>query len=524
MEPKATLVKRLQEVTWSSNEGEIARSSAQALNLRPNMMTQAAVIQKRVGLSYWMQEVADQCEKVLRDFSSDPVHDLRTALRRCRSIADGVMIFDRHPSWKKMKRAAKEVFSSLGELRDAQVMKQWIEELAAESDTAAKILGDFVVEREQAVKKTAAETLLHFDCKQWKTWATELPSRAARIPAEGPVLAQLALERWQEARDLHHRALRNRTKTSFHDLRIGTKRLRYTVENFLPSLHEAWGQDLKDVQDLLGEVHDLDVLWQTALKIKAFPDAESKAWWRSRIEQERAQRVEAYRGKMVGSNSLWPVWRAALPQPHELRSLALERLRIWASLLDPSAAHARHVADLALQLYDGMPEDGILRGSRRETYRAILRAAALMHDVGRSRTKVGHHKASGRLIRKLIPPLGWTADEIRIAALVARYHRGALPKETQKRFAALPQSKQQLVSLLAGLLRLACACDQQHNREIRRVEVEETNPVLTIRAEGYAEYTAKAENLAAARHLLELACHRAVLILPSGTAAQARAA
>ena len=521
MEPKATLVKHALGDTWSSNEGTSFLLSPES---QTNIMTQTAVVQKRVGLSYWMQEVSDQCEKVSRDFSSDPVHDLRTALRRCRSMADGFMVFDRHPSWKKMKRAAKEVFSSLGELRDTQVMKQWIEELAPESDIAGKILGDFVVEREQELKKTAAETLLHFDCKQWKTWATELPSRAARIPAEGPVLAQLALERWQEARDLHHQALRNRTKTSFHDLRIGVKRLRYTVENLLPVLHGAWGQDLKDVQDLLGEMHDLDVLWQTGIRIKAFPDAESKARWRSRIEQERAQRVEAYREKMVGSDSLWPVWRAALPQPHELRSLALERLRIWASFLDPSAAHARHVADLALQLYDGIPEDGILHGPRRQDYRSILRAAALMHDVGRSRTKMGHHKASGRLIRKLVPPLGWTADEIRITALVARYHRGALPKETQKRFAALPQWKRQLVRFLAGLLRLACACDQQHSREIRRVEIEETNPVLTIRAEGYAEYTAEAESLAAARHLLELACHRAVLIVPCGVEHQARAA
>ncbi len=488
------------------------------------MMTQTAVVQKRVGISYWMQEVIEQFEKVSKDFGSDPVHDLRTALRRCRSMADGIMVFDRHPSWKKMKRSAKEIFSSLGELRDAQVMRQWIEALAPQGDAAGKILSNFVMEREQALKKTAAETLLHFDCKQWRTWATELPTRAARLPVDSPVFAHLALERWQESRDLHRQALRNRTKTSFHELRIGVKRLRYTIENFLPSLHEAWGKDLKELQDILGEVHDLDVLWQTAIKIKAFPDVESKAQWRSRIEQERVQRLETYREKMVGSNSLWRIWRARLPQPQELRSLSLERLRIWASFLDPSVTHAKHVADLALQLYDGLSEDGILRGPRRDTYRHVLRAAALMHDVGRSRTKIGHHKVSARLIRKLNAPLGWTADEVRITALVARYHRGALPNETQKRFAALPQSKQHLVRFLAGLLRLACACDQQHNREIRRVEVEQADPVLTIRAEGYAAYTAEAENLAAARHLLELACHKAVLILPSGTAAQSQAA
>jgi len=137
---------------------------------------------------------------------------------------------------------------------------------------------------------------------------------------------------------------------------------------------------------------------------------------------------------------------------------------------------------------------------------------------------MGHHKASARLIRKLDPPFGWTADEIRITALVARYHRGALPRETQKNFAALPQTKQRIVQFLAGILRLACACDLQHDGQIRRLQVEGLNPVLTIRAEGYAEYSSAAERLAAARHLLELACHRPVFILPFKTASQSAAA
>jgi CHAD domain-containing protein len=493
------------------------------------MMTQTAAVQKRVGLAYWMQEVLDQCDKVSADFTADPVHDLRTSLRRCRSMADGIMVFDRNAAWKKMRRAGKVLFSSLGELRDTQVMRQWIEQLAPEGDAAGKILSDFVLAQEQRLKIAAAITLQHFDRKQWSSWTAELPSRAGRIPIDSAVLAHLALERWQEARDLHRRALRNRTKIAFHDLRVGLKRFRYTLENFLPRLHEMWAQDLKELQDVLGEVHDLDVLWQTAINIKAFPDAQTQLQWRCRIEQERRQRLEAYREKMVGRNSLWPVWRARLPRPEELRSLALERLRIWASFLDPSflkpgIAHAKHVAQLALQLYDGLAADGILRGSKREPYRDILQAAALMHDVGRSRSKLGHHKASARLIRKLAPPFGWTSDEIRITALVARYHRGALPRETQKNFAALPHTRQRVVQFLAGILRLACACDLQHDGQIRRLQVEGLNPVLTIRAEGYTEYSSAAERLAAARHLLELAYHRPVFILPFKAESQVAAA
>jgi len=480
-------------------------------------MTEAAAVQRRVGLGYWMQEVLDQCDKVAVGFRSDPVHDLRTALRRCRSLADGLMVFDPDPAWKKMRKAGKQLFSSLGDLRDTHVMRQWIGHLAPAGDATAKALADFVAEQEPKLKQAAATALQDFNSRQ-------LSSRAARIPADAPVFAHLALERWQEARALQCRASRNRTNIAFHDLRIGVKRFRYTVENFLPVLHAAWGQDLKELQDLLGEVHDFDVLWQTAIQINAFPDAESRALWRSRIVQERGLRLQAYRAKTAGGNSLWSTWRAGLPRTEELRSLAMERLQIWASFHDPGLSHAKHVVGLALQLYDGLSLEGILGDSGRETSRYILQAAALMHDVGHSRTKLGHHKASARLIRKLDPPMGWTADEVRLTAIVARYHRGALPRETQKSFAALPPSKRRLVQFLAGILRLACACDRQHHGQIRSVHVERLDPVLTIEAEGYTEYTSMAEHLAAARHLLELACRRPIFILSPQVESQGHAA
>ena len=65
--------------------------------------------------------------------------------------------------------------------------------------------------------------------------------------------------------------MRNRSQVAFHSLRIGIKRFRYIVENFLPVEHKAWSNDLKEIQDLLGEVHDLDVLWSTAVSCHVFP-------------------------------------------------------------------------------------------------------------------------------------------------------------------------------------------------------------------------------------------------------------
>jgi exopolyphosphatase/guanosine-5'-triphosphate,3'-diphosphate pyrophosphatase len=484
-------------------------------------MATPASLEKRVGLGYWMNEVLLQCEKVADGFASDPVHDLRTALRRCRSMADGIMVFDPAPAWKKMKKSGRQLFRSLGALRDTHVLQEWIEKLTPENAAAAKTFAEFLRVREQQDKQSAALALEQFNRKQWSVWAGELPGRAARIPLDSPVFAHLALERWHEAHALHGRALRNRTNVAFHDLRIGIKRFRYTVENFLPSLHEAWGLDLKELQDALGDVHDLDVLWHTAASLRVFPDPAARAQWRDRIEQEREEHLQEYRRRMVGSGSLWPVWRAALPKAEDVRSVGFQRLGIWASFLDPNVRHSKHVANLAVQLFDGLPIDG-MHEAKRESSRYVLRAAALMHDVGYSRVNQGHHKESARLIRKLTPPLGWTADEIRTVSLIARYHRGALPRETQKTFAVLPKSKQWLVQFLGGILRLACAFDRQHDNQIRRLQVESSNPVLTVRAEGYTETMALAEHVAAARHLLETACHQPILVQP--LEARARAA
>src|SRR5512146_548458 len=85
---------------------------------------------KKSGIGYWMRQVLEETAKVEQGFDPEAVHDLRVALRRCRSMGQVLLQIDPVPEWKKMRKAGKRVFSSLGELRDCQVMMDWIKKLS----------------------------------------------------------------------------------------------------------------------------------------------------------------------------------------------------------------------------------------------------------------------------------------------------------------------------------------------------------------------------------------------------------
>jgi CHAD domain-containing protein len=469
---------------------------------------------QEVGLGVWMERVLEECDRARAGFASDPVHDLRVALRRCRSMADGLAAMDPDPAWKRMKKAGKRLFSSLGDLRDAQVMSEWVEKLGAVDDPVTIRLKQFLSGRENDLKLSAADALDSFDRKQWKRWTVVLPRRARKIRIGGGLIFKhLALERWTEAYELHRRALRNRSQVAFHSLRIGIKRLRYIVENFLPEQHAAWSDDLKHLQDLLGEVHDLDVLRATALQIRSFPDPESRKYWHARILKERSERINEYRSRMLGENSLWRKWRADLPIGVQIESAALSRLKLWGSLLDPDFKHSSHVTELALQLYDGLPA----RAQNDEAWkrqRAILEVAALLHDVGRARKENNHHKQTFRIVAAHTPPLGWTSEALRMAAAVSRYHRGALPRFGQSALLGLTPEDRSIVLRLAGILRLADAMDTDHKGRIQHAHVQQVNGSLLIHAEGYSPRDRMAETIAAGRHLLETIYRCPILVKP----------
>jgi exopolyphosphatase/pppGpp-phosphohydrolase len=222
---------------------------------------------------------------------------------------------------------------------------------------------------------------------------------------------------------------------------------------------------------------------------------------------------------MVGKASLWQVWRAELPSGKQIEAGAIRRLELWASVLDPDFKHSRHVARLALQLYDGLARNG---SGERNNEREILKLAALLHEVGLSKGVKRHHKATYRLIERLQPPLGLDKDKLRMAAVVSRYHRGALPQAGQKTLTNLSPAERTTAKKLAGILRLANAFDADHKSQIQSIQAATQNGYLQIKAQGYNPRDRSAEAIAAGRHLLETVSHRPIVVRPMRTPSRLR--
>ena len=199
-----------------------------------------------------MARVPERAEQVRHAWDADAVHDLRVALRRCRTMSDALSKVNPGPGWRKLKKTTRELFHDLGDLRDTQVERSWMKKLGPAGDPVRKHMLRLLSREEQTHRKAAEQALDHFDRKDWRKLTRKLASKARFFPLESVVFQRLALESLHEAVSLYQQARKRRSSIAWHHLRIEIKNFRYIVENFLPHRYEVWADDLKRMQDLLG--------------------------------------------------------------------------------------------------------------------------------------------------------------------------------------------------------------------------------------------------------------------------------
>ena len=105
---------------------------------------------------------------------------------------------------------------------------------------------------------------------------------------------------------------------------------------------------------------------------------------------------------------------------------------------------------------------------------------------------------------------GYSDEEILIIANVARYHRGSFPEETtHEKFAILSTEKQELVTKLSSILRLADGFDKPHKNLILRIRAEnkENEIVFYLKSIGFKPSLKAAENK---KELMEYAYNKKI--------------
>ncbi len=165
-----------------------------------------------------------------------------------------------------------------------------------------------------------------------------------------------------------------------------------------------------------------------------------------------------------------------------LSSIRASSVRFVAERYGENITHARQATDVALQLFDStVDHHGYGRFER-----DVLEAASMLHNIGRFVGHGAHHRHSYYLIRNSEHLAGFHAHETRLIALVARYHRKSAPKPEHSEFAKLREGDQQLVRVLAGMLRIGIALDRTYRTAAGdvSVDVRANTIVLSVRGEG----------------------------------------
>lgn len=155
----------------------------------------------------------------------------------------------------------------------------------------------------------------------------------------------------------------------------------------------------------------------------------------------------------------------AIEKFHHLSRLRYETVMNLCESFHVNMPHAEHIKTLALKIFDLLHDLHKYGDVERE----LLEAAAYLHDVGYHISSDQHHKHSYYMIRNATM-LGFTNDEAEIIANLARYHRKSHPKMKHDNFQRIASSKRRMMSILAGILRIAEGLDRRQLQKVHTIK------------------------------------------------------
>lgn len=246
------------------------------------------------------------------------VHQLRTGSRRLGEVVGLIETLMEPVAAKALDDAMRDVRRAAGDLRDLDVMEEHLEKwrFPAGLKPVREAMG-----AEYPEKRVALEAALrsHLQSTGFTTamvlLARVLESHSGAGDAceekLGKVLNKRIAKRRKGVAKAFGKAATKQTSTSFHEARIAVKKLRYSLELAQEAGRKMVGKDLKflkNVQKLLGDMHDADVIVETLQgRVEDWSGpgaARVKTAWRGflrKIHQRQAKRA----GEFFAKSYLW---------------------------------------------------------------------------------------------------------------------------------------------------------------------------------------------------------------------------
>jgi CHAD domain-containing protein len=217
----------------------------------------------------------------LRDATPDIVHAARVATRRLRETLGYFEASDQGQA-ARMRKAIREAGRALGQVRDLDIMEELLERQGHDVPDAVHAIS--LARRELAERQLVARRRMikAFECIELERLRDMMP-RDVRRPwlhwVGRPHAASWAVflrnrigRRAARLRDAVHHATGVYFPNRTHTVRIAAKKLRYSVE--IAQATGLWKPrhivgDIREVQDLLGYLHDAQVLFDELDRVAA---------------------------------------------------------------------------------------------------------------------------------------------------------------------------------------------------------------------------------------------------------------
>ena len=316
---------------------------------------------RRIALS--LLDAATAARERLPDAGdAEALHDFRVAMRRLRSTlrAYEPQLDALVPA--KLRRRLRDLARATGEARDVEVQVSWLERRRDELPPGRRagvpwLLAQLTRRRERAYQDIRERIAPKFDrlARRLRRALGSVPAPDATLPASLASLIAQLLE--DQGSDLERRLTLIRSSASHaeaHAARIRVKRARYLLEPVVreAKLAAAVVRRLKQVQQLLGDLHDLQVV-----VVRLGDAAAEAAAQRTRRLHELAvggERGAAARGPRPATSGLLALARVARATQERLfrrlvgrrvaRALPAELAALAAALRPPSGPVATPVA------------------------------------------------------------------------------------------------------------------------------------------------------------------------------------